>query len=182
MPVRWDEQQILQINIGFIRTVRDFLPFLCNSIFLVQYNLISNIRVCVFIRDLFQDHNILATRNSNDKRDITNKEKGVIAQHIGEDTSKQQRDTQRIYNKVPAYNEPNKSFIKQLQGIRLYVQRRVLDCGCLNINIYIVIHRQTVSFYQNSSVWLDTQDARSRDRNPSNFTLDCASHHSYHVG
>ena len=24
--------------------------------------------------------------------------------------------------------------------------------------MYIVIHRQTVSFYQNSSVWLDTQD------------------------
>ena len=40
------------------------------------------------------------------------------------------------------------------------------------IYIYIVIHRQTVSFYQNSSVWLDTQDARSRDRNPSNLTLD----------
>ena len=44
---------------------------------------------------------------------------------------------------------------------------------------YIVIHRQTVSFYQNSSVWLDTQDARSRDRNPSNFTLDCVSDHLY---
>ena len=42
----------------------------------------------------------------------------------------------------------------------------------LLLYIYIVIHRQTVSFYQNSSVWLDTQDARSRDRNPSNFTLD----------
>ena len=40
------------------------------------------------------------------------------------------------------------------------------------IYIYIVIHRQTVSLYQNSSVWLDTQDARSRDRNPANFTLD----------
>ena len=40
------------------------------------------------------------------------------------------------------------------------------------IYIYIVIHRQTVSFYQNSLVWLDTQDARGRDRNPSNFTLD----------
>ena len=40
------------------------------------------------------------------------------------------------------------------------------------IYIYIVIHRQTVSFYRNSSVWLDTQDARSLDRNPSNFTLD----------
>ena len=40
------------------------------------------------------------------------------------------------------------------------------------IYIYIVIHRQTVSFYQNSSVWLDRQDARCRDRNPSNFTLD----------
>ena len=46
------------------------------------------------------------------------------------------------------------------------------------IYIYIVIHRQTVSFYQNSSVWLDMQDARSRDRNPSNFTLDCDSDHS----
>ena len=40
------------------------------------------------------------------------------------------------------------------------------------IYIYIVIHRQTVLFYQNSSVWRDTQDARSRDRNQSNFTLD----------
>ena len=38
--------------------------------------------------------------------------------------------------------------------------------------IYIVIHRQTVSFYQNSSVWLDTLDVRSRNRNPSNFTID----------
>ena len=46
------------------------------------------------------------------------------------------------------------------------------------IYIYIVIHRQTVSFYQNSSVWLDTQTARSRDRNPSNFTLDFNSDHS----
>ena len=33
-------------------------------------------------------------------------------------------------------------------------------------------HPQTVLFYQNSSEWLDTQDARSQDRNPSNFTLD----------
>ena len=39
-------------------------------------------------------------------------------------------------------------------------------------SLYIVIHRQTVSVYQNSSVWLDTSVARSRDRNPSNFTLD----------
>ena len=28
--------------------------------------------------------------------------------------------------------------------------------GLNNMYIYIVIHRQTVSFYQNSSVWLDT--------------------------
>ena len=48
----------------------------------------------------------------------------------------------------------------------------------IHTHIYIVIHRQTVSFYQNSSVWLDTQDARSPDRNPSNFTLDCVSDHS----
>ena len=45
--------------------------------------------------------------------------------------------------------------------------------------VYIVIHRQTVSFYQNSSVWLDTQDARSRDQNPSNFTLDFLSIFTY---
>ena len=44
--------------------------------------------------------------------------------------------------------------------------------SAIYIYIYIVIHRQTVSFYQNSSVWLDPQDARSRDRNPSNFTID----------
>ena len=43
--------------------------------------------------------------------------------------------------------------------------------------IYIVIHRQTVSLYHNSLVWLDTQDARSRDRNPSNFTLHYDSDH-----
>ena len=36
----------------------------------------------------------------------------------------------------------------------------------------MVIHRQTVSFYQNSTVWLDTLDAQSRDQNLSNFTLD----------
>ena len=35
--------------------------------------------------------------------------------------------------------------------------------------IYIVMHRQTVSLYHNSSVWLDTQDASSWDRNPPNF-------------
>ena len=40
------------------------------------------------------------------------------------------------------------------------------------IYIYIVIFRQTVSLYHNSSVWLDTQDASSRDWNPPNFTLD----------
>ena len=33
-------------------------------------------------------------------------------------------------------------------------------------------YRETDSFYQNSSVWLDTLDDRSRDRNPPNFTLD----------
>ena len=57
-------------------------------------------------------------------------------------------------------------------------------CVCVHasvwvyIYIYIVFHRQTVSFYQNSSVWLDTQDDRSQDRNPSNFTLDCDSDYS----
>ena len=42
----------------------------------------------------------------------------------------------------------------------------------LLIYIYIVIRRQIVSFYHNSSVWVDTLDARSWDRNPSNLTLN----------
>ena len=46
------------------------------------------------------------------------------------------------------------------------------------IYIYIVIHIQTVSLYPNSSVWLDTQDAASRDRNPPNFTLNIVSNRS----
>ena len=37
-------------------------------------------------------------------------------------------------------------------------------------HIYIVIHRQTVSLYLNSSGWQEMQDASSWDRNPSNFT------------
>ena len=44
--------------------------------------------------------------------------------------------------------------------------------------IYVVIHRQTVSLYQNSSVWLDTQNASSWDQNPPNFTLDLVSYRS----
>ena len=39
---------------------------------------------------------------------------------------------------------------------------------CINeemLPIYTVIHRQIVSFYQNSSVWLDKLDSRSWDRN-----------------
>ena len=42
----------------------------------------------------------------------------------------------------------------------------------LSIYIYIVIHRQTILLYHNSSVWLDTQDASSWDWNLPNFTLD----------
>ena len=37
------------------------------------------------------------------------------------------------------------------------------------IYIYIVIHRQTVSLYHNSSVWLDTGGASSWDRIPADF-------------
>ena len=42
-------------------------------------------------------------------------------------------------------------------------------------SVYIVIHRHTVSFYQNFSVWQDTQDAWSQDWNPSKFTLNLVS-------
>ena len=46
------------------------------------------------------------------------------------------------------------------------------------IYIYIVTHRPTVSLTHNSSVWLDTSDAWSWDRNPPNFTLDLVSDRS----
>ena len=35
---------------------------------------------------------------------------------------------------------------------------------------YIVMHRQTLSLYHNSNVWLETRDASSWDRNPADFT------------
>ena len=60
----------------------------------------------------------------------------------------------------------------QAREFNIYVLTSLCLHFTIYIYIYIVIHRQTVSFYQNSSVWLDTQDARSRDRNPSNFMLD----------
>ena len=44
------------------------------------------------------------------------------------------------------------------------------------IYIYIVIHRQTVSLYHNSSVWLDMQDASNWGQNPPNFKLDLVSY------
>ena len=65
-----------------------------------------------------------------------------------------------------------------LNYIYIYIYMIVMIMIYIYIYIYIVIHRQTVLFYQDSSVWLDMQDTRSRDRNPSNFTLDCVSDHS----
>ena len=50
------------------------------------------------------------------------------------------------------------------------------------IYIYIFIHRQTVSLYHNSSVWLETEDAWSWDRNLPNVTLDLVSERSANVG
>ena len=42
----------------------------------------------------------------------------------------------------------------------------------LYIYIYIVIHRQTVSLYHNSAVWLDLLDASSWNKNSADF-LSC---------
>ena len=40
---------------------------------------------------------------------------------------------------------------------------------CMYVCMYIVIYWQTVSLYHNPSVWLDTWDASSWDRNPADF-------------
>ena len=45
-------------------------------------------------------------------------------------------------------------------------------CAC------VVIHRQTVSLYHKSSVWIDKQNASSRDRYPPTFSLGLVSYHS----
>ena len=68
----------------------------------------------------------------------------------------------RKYSKIETSQPDSPERISYLSGFQ----------SLIYIYIYIVIHRQTVSFYQNFSVWLDTQDARSRNRNPSNFTID----------
>ena len=40
------------------------------------------------------------------------------------------------------------------------------------ILVYIVIYREIISLYHNSSVWLDMPVASSWDRNPPNFKFD----------
>ena len=47
-----------------------------------------------------------------------------------------------------------------------------------HIYIYIVIHRQTVSLNHNSSVWLDSLDSRSWDRNPADSNANPRFYHS----
>ena len=44
------------------------------------------------------------------------------------------------------------------------------------IYIYLVIHRQTVLLYHNSSVWLDTLEISCWDRKPPNLALDLVSY------
>ena len=90
----------------------------------------------------------------------------------------QLNQTSLLKEKINTVFSPKYTQLNYFWKVYIYMNK---SCLCLTdsthslyiyIYIYIVIHRQTVSFYQNSSVWLDTQDARSRDRNPSNFTLD----------
>ena len=94
---------------------------------------LPNIRVCVFVSDPFRGHNILATRNSNEKKGLSNKQKGLIAQHTGEDSSQQQRDTQLQVVKESTtkfqHTTNRTHFFKQLRGIKVYERRSVSDNG-----------------------------------------------------
>ena len=47
----------------------------------------------------------------------------------------------RIYNNVPAYNEPNKIFVKQIQGIKLYKRRCVSDSGYIKKYLQVRLSR-----------------------------------------
>ena len=61
--------------------------------------------------------------------------------------------------------------------IHIYTTINLWNSINIKYKIY-VIHRQTVSLYHNSSVWLDTQDALSWDWNLPKFTLDLVSYRS----
>ena len=61
------------------------------------------------------------------------------------------------------------NFLSIYMYVYIYIHRKLFIYGYIYTYIYI----QTVSFYQNSSVWLDPQDCfEAGIRNPSNFTID----------
>ena len=75
-------------------------------------------------------------------------------------------------------DEPRTSVNLSHHNIYIYIYRereRERGGGCVCV---CVTHRETVSLYQNFSVWLETQDASSWDRNPPNLTLGMVSNRS----
>ena len=91
LPVRWGEQQIPQITIGVIPTIRDFLPFyvtlsfLCNIICYLMF---------VFSLVTLSGATTYWRQGTRTKKGLSDNQNGLIAQHTGEDTSQQRRDTQ----------------------------------------------------------------------------------------
>ena len=81
----------------------------------------------------------------------------------------------KISSQNPAFPQELKTNLWHFEWIYISVKTIYIY---IYIYIYIFIHRQTVSFYQNSSVWLDTYDTQSWDRNPSNFMLELVSDRS----
>ena len=69
---------------------------------------------------------------------------------------------------TPIFNACTKMSGILLNAPRIYI----------HIYICIVIHRQTVSFYHKSFVWIAMQNASSSDWNLPNFTQDLVSHRS----
>ena len=62
------------------------------------------------------------------------------------------------YRELNSFEEPWFTLVATITSFA-----RELNPTGVGEHIYIVIHRQTVSFYQNSSVWLDRLDSRSWD-------------------
>ena len=70
------------------------------------------------------------------KKALSNKQNGLIAQHTGEDTSQQQRDTQlqvvkESTTKFQHATNRTRFLLKQLQGIKLYKRQSVSNSGYL---------------------------------------------------
>ena len=73
------------------------------------------------------------------------------------------------YRELSSLEEPRITQVATVNSFARELNPTPCLAGRLVGSIYIIIHKQTVSLYPNSSVRLDTRVSRSWDRNPAGF-------------